>query len=489
MLGKRINEIIIYEFIGHGGAGEVYKAKDEKTNNIYAVKIIKTKNKESEEEFLEETGILKKISHPDVVKIFDYGIFEDYAYIVMELIEYPTLEKYIKKNLSINEITKIILNIARTINYFHNYKPAIIHCDLKPSNIFVYNDFRIKISDFGSAYFIYNNQEFETIKTEIINIITTKEEDKTKISGTYFYTAPEIFLEKNFGFYNDIYSIGVILYQLLTGILPVGFIEMPSKFNPAYFVFDKIIIKSLHNDYKMRYQNLNEFIYDLEQLTKINESKEEYEKEQKKYITADYIPTRIILDLYDSMSIFSKPKEYLVFEEKKIFEDRTKSEKYFEEEKNYYIKEVEELLNKKNYELEKIVELIKKIFLIDENNLFAHTIIENLKREQHKNLYNVLKKIVKIKSNIEIIKRLTKEMEFISSGKTIIGYNYGKSRERPEHIVYVDAFYIDKYLTTIGEYREFKKNYKILKEYDNEKYPVINLNYYEVEEYAEYKNK
>lgn len=253
----------ILDKIGTGGMSDVYKAKDHKLNRFVAVKVLK-------QEFSENTNFVSKfrveaqaaagLMHPNIVNVYDVGEEEGIYYIVMELVEGITLKNYIEKKsrLSIKEAISIAIQVSMGIEAAHNNH--IIHRDIKPQNIIISKDGKVKVTDFGIA------------KAATSNTITSN------VMGSVHYTSPE---QARGGFSDeksDIYSLGCTMFEMLTGHVPfdgettvaiaIKHIqeEMPS---PREYVseipvcVEKIIFKCTQKSPDRRYQNMAELIVDL----------------------------------------------------------------------------------------------------------------------------------------------------------------------------------------------------------------------------------
>lgn len=260
MIGDRYE---ILDKIGTGGMSDVYKAKDHKLNRFVAVKVLK-------QEFSENTNFVSKfrveaqaaagLMHPNIVNVYDVGEEEGIYYIVMELVEGITLKNYIEKKsrLSIKEAISIAIQVSMGIEAAHNNH--IIHRDIKPQNIIISKDGKVKVTDFGIA------------KAATSNTITSN------VMGSVHYTSPE---QARGGFSDeksDIYSLGCTMFEMLTGHVPfdgettvaiaIKHIqeEMPS---PREYVseipvcVEKIIFKCTQKSPDRRYQNMGELIVDL----------------------------------------------------------------------------------------------------------------------------------------------------------------------------------------------------------------------------------
>lgn len=196
----------LLSILGTGGMSEVYLAQNIKTGTKVAIKILDHKLSKEEdyvERFKREVEISKTLSHPNIEKILSYGIYKGRYFIVYEYIEGQTLDKYIKsKKLPIKEIEDIILQILKGLSYAHSRN--VIHRDIKPSNIMISKNGRVKILDFGIAR--------ATTKSTIT---------KTGMfMGSPHYTSPEQIDGKKIDYRTDIYSLGIILYEMAEGKVP-----------------------------------------------------------------------------------------------------------------------------------------------------------------------------------------------------------------------------------------------------------------------------
>ena len=259
------NRYEIISCIGSGGMADVYKAKDHKLNRFVAVKVLK-------QEFREDATFLSKfrveaqaaagLSHANIVNVYDVGEEGPVNFIVMELVEGITLKAYIGKKgkLSVREATSIALQVCAGLAAAHNNN--IIHRDVKPQNILISMDGKAKIADFGIARAASSN----TINQSAI--------------GSVHYCAPE----QSRGGYSDaksdIYSLGITLYEMVTGRVPFDGdstveialhhlqdeIPSPRKFTPELpFSTEQIILKCTQKSPDRRYQSAEELIRDLKE--------------------------------------------------------------------------------------------------------------------------------------------------------------------------------------------------------------------------------
>ena len=200
IIGERYE---IISRVGSGGMADVYKAKDHKLDRMVAVKVLKAEFREDTTfiaKFRKEAQAAAGLSHPNVVNVFDVGEDRGLYYIVMELIEGITLKDYITKKgkLSVKEATSIAIQVSLGLEAAHNR--GIIHRDVKPQNIIISTDGKVKLSDFGIA------------KATNSNTITAN------VMGSVHYSSPE---QVRGGFSDaksDIYSLGITMYEMVTGL-------------------------------------------------------------------------------------------------------------------------------------------------------------------------------------------------------------------------------------------------------------------------------
>lgn len=197
----------ILERVGGGGMAEVYRARDMVLNRVVAIKILR-ESMASDSDFIErfnkEAQRAAGLSHPNIVRIYDVGDKEQLHYIVMEYVSRETLKNKLQacKNLSVRESLRVVKDIARALAHAHSNN--IIHCDIKPHNILVAPDGQVKVADFGIARAISSNTM--SFSSDIV--------------GSVHYFSPEQAQGLTITPKSDIYSLGVVFYELLTGKLP-----------------------------------------------------------------------------------------------------------------------------------------------------------------------------------------------------------------------------------------------------------------------------
>ncbi len=249
--------------IGAGGMSNVYKAMDHKLNRYVAVKVLK-------QEFCEDTTFIKKfqteaqaaavLTHPNIVNVFDVGEDSGVYYIVMELVEGITLKNYIAKKgkLSVKEATSIAIQVAMGLEAAHSH--GIVHRDVKPQNIIISTDGKVKVTDFGIARAASTN----TISSNVM--------------GSVHYSSPEQVRGGYSDAKSDIYSLGITMYEMVTGHVPfdgettvaIAIKHLQDEMvPPSYYTPDlphsleQIILKCTQKSVDKRYNSIDETIADL----------------------------------------------------------------------------------------------------------------------------------------------------------------------------------------------------------------------------------
>lgn len=267
-IGKRLDgRYLVEELIGIGGMANVYKATDLLEHTAVAVKILKDEFAESDEflrRFKNESKAISLLSHPNIVKVFDVSFSEKVNYIVMEYIDGITLKEYIQQKniLPWKDAVHFITQILRALQHAHDR--GIVHRDIKPQNIMLLPDGSLKVMDFGIARFA--RSENRTITDRAI--------------GSVHYISPEQARGDETDAKADLYSAGVILFEMLTGQLPfeadtavsVAIKQIsdlpvsPRQLNPDIPEgLEEITLKAMQKDVDRRYQSASEMLSDIEE--------------------------------------------------------------------------------------------------------------------------------------------------------------------------------------------------------------------------------
>ena len=266
-IGKRLDgRYEIKEIIGVGGMAVVYKAYDNIDDRMVAVKILKEEllaDDDLRRRFKNESKAIAVLSHPNIVKVYDVSFGDRLQYLVMEYIDGITLKEYIaqQKVIGWKDALHFTVQILRALQHAHD--KGIVHRDIKPQNIMLLSDGTIKVTDFGIARFARNEQRTMT----------------DKAIGSVHYISPEQARGDVTDAKSDIYSVGVLLYEMLTGRLPfeadsavsVAIMQMqstpkmPREINPEIPEgLEEITIKAMQKEPKMRYQSAAEMLADIE---------------------------------------------------------------------------------------------------------------------------------------------------------------------------------------------------------------------------------
>ena len=261
------NRYELLEVIGVGGTAVVYKAKCHRLNRYVAVKILKEEYAQDEEfrrKFHDEAQAVAMLSHPNIVNVYDVSRSGSIEYIVMELIDGITLKEYLSRRgqLSPKEVTVFATQIARALEHAHSHN--IIHRDIKPQNIMLLRDGTVKVADFGIAHFTNNDNTY--CKGEAI--------------GSVHYVSPEQAKGSFVDNRTDLYSLGVVMYEMITGRLPfegdtpvsialqhINSIALP----PSIFAenvppqLEEITMKAMNPSLSKRYTSAAQILKDLEE--------------------------------------------------------------------------------------------------------------------------------------------------------------------------------------------------------------------------------
>ena len=255
-LADKFPQLEIIELLGQGGMGAVYKARQKQLDRLVALKILPPEVGQSEafaERFTREARSLARLNHPQIVTVYDFGNTQDgLYYFIMEYVDGTDLRKVIQTSeLRSEQALEIVPQVCEALHYAH--KKGIVHRDIKPENILLDTEGNIKIADFGLARLLDKPATTRTLTQE------------NQRMGTPHYMAPEqVEHPSQVDHRADIYSLGVVFYEMLTGELPIGRFAPPSKKVHVDVRLDEIVLHTLEKEPELRYQQATEIKTDVE---------------------------------------------------------------------------------------------------------------------------------------------------------------------------------------------------------------------------------
>ena len=250
-------QLEVIECLGRGGMGAVYKARQPRLDRFVALKILLhrpgagAQEGAFEERFSREARALAKLNHPDIVAVYDYGEAGGYPFLIMEYVDGLTLRQLLRNGkLPPEEALAIVPKICEALQYAH--QQGIVHRDIKPENILLDRQGRVKIADFGIAKLL------GPVASENLT------QDR-QVIGTPQYMAPEqIERPAKVDHRADIYSLGVVFYEMLTGELPLGRFQPPSRKVAVDVRLDQVVLHALDKEPERRYQHASQVKRDVE---------------------------------------------------------------------------------------------------------------------------------------------------------------------------------------------------------------------------------
>ncbi len=246
--GDMFHGFEIMELIGRGGMGMVFKARQPTLDRIVALKILPqamSNDPDFQSRFSREAKALASLSHANILALYDFGFEKGLFFFSMEFVDGLNLRQLQReRKLTPEEAIKIIPKLCDALEYAHS--EGIVHRDIKPENILIDKKGRVKIADFGLAKITGQDVAVQLTQTNMV-------------MGTPHYMAPEqIENPKSVDHRADIYSMGVVFYEMLTGELPIGRFEVPSKRVQVDVRLDEVVLKALEKDPSRRYQKASE---------------------------------------------------------------------------------------------------------------------------------------------------------------------------------------------------------------------------------------
>ncbi len=264
-LAPHFPQLEILELLGHGGMGAVYKARQKELDRIVAVKILPpgiSHDVAFSQRFTREAKALAKLNHPHIVTLYDFGQADGLFYFFMEYVDGMNLRQLLHgRHISPDEALAIVPQICDALQFAHDR--GIVHRDIKPENILLGKDGQVKIADFGIARIVAGESGEPSFTSEATPAAETTEAGR--VLGTPQYMAPEqVSRPTEVDHRADIYSLGVVFYQMLTGELPGQQIELPSRKVEIDVRLDEVVLRALEEQPGRRYQQASSFKTEVE---------------------------------------------------------------------------------------------------------------------------------------------------------------------------------------------------------------------------------
>jgi tRNA A-37 threonylcarbamoyl transferase component Bud32 len=260
-------QLEILEFIGKGGMGAVYKARQKELDRVVALKILPPAISEAPgfaERFTREAKALAKLSHPGIVTIHDFGRANGLFYFVMEFVDGMNLRQLLSGGrVSAREALAIVPAICDALQFAHDH--GIVHRDIKPANVLIDRLGRVKVADFGLAKLVEEGAEAAAMAAKTGGNLDPALTEPGAAMGTPSYMAPEQKLRpEEVDHRADIYALGVVFYELLTGELPGPRLQPPSRKVHIDVRLDEIVLRALEREPAFRYQQAKHVKSDVE---------------------------------------------------------------------------------------------------------------------------------------------------------------------------------------------------------------------------------
>ena len=263
-LAHHFPQLEIHELLGQGGMGAVYKARQRRLDRLVALKILPPEvagHPGFEERFVREAQALGRLNHPHIVTLYDFGEAGGLYYFLMEFVEGVNLRPMIADGaLEPRQALAIVPQICEALQYAHD--EGVVHRDIKPENLLVDKKGRVKIADFGLVKLMRSG---ETPAGRAGFALTGSQQ----VMGTPHYMAPEQ-MERPQGVDHraDIYSLGVVFYEMLTGELPLGRFAPPSRMVQIDVRLDEVVMRTLEKEPARRYQQVSDVKTDVESISR-----------------------------------------------------------------------------------------------------------------------------------------------------------------------------------------------------------------------------
>jgi serine/threonine protein kinase len=256
-LAAQFPQLEIIELLGMGGMGMVYKARQPRLDRFVALKILpvdSAAHPSFAERFNREAKALAKLNHPGIVAVYDFGQTGQYYYFIMEYVDGMNLRMLLNdQHVTPRQALELVVQICTALQYAHD--EGVVHRDIKPENILINKKGQVKIADFGLAKLLGAAPDTSLTQSQAA-------------MGTLNYMAPEQRENsKDVDHRADIYSLGVVLYEMLTGEVPVGRFEPPSKKVLVDVRLDEVVLRALEREPARRYQQASEVKSRVEAIT------------------------------------------------------------------------------------------------------------------------------------------------------------------------------------------------------------------------------
>jgi predicted Ser/Thr protein kinase len=257
-IARYFPQLEIIALLGRGGMGVVYKARQRQLDRLVALKILPAESGADPhfaERFAREARALARLNHPHIVAVYDFGQTDGLFYFIMEFVDGANLRELMRaRQITPKEALAIVPRICEALQFAHD--EGIMHRDIKPENILIDKKGRVKIADFGLAKLLGRDAADLSLTQAGMSV------------GTPRYMAPEQMEHPDAVDHRaDIYSLGVVFYEMLTGELPVGRFEAPSHKAEIDVRVDEIVLRSLEHDVDRRYQHVSEVKSDVEDVS------------------------------------------------------------------------------------------------------------------------------------------------------------------------------------------------------------------------------
>lgn len=325
-LAPHFPQLEILECLGRGGMGVVYKARQKSLNRLVALKLLapeRVQDVKFADRFAREAHALAALNHPNIVTVHDFGQAGGYYFLLMEFVDGVNLRQLLRsRKLQPAEALAIVPPICEALQYAHEH--GIVHRDIKPENLLLAKDGRVKIADFGIAKILGNSlvTDLSADGAEEPKATADGATQQTTM-GTPQYMAPEQREQPQAADHRaDIYSLGVVLYELLTGELPADKLQPPSRVRGVQIDvrLDEIVLRALEKTPELRYQTAGEFKTQVETVASHPEGEKPTEPSTLRLPRSGrcYVTTREKLNTFEGQIFLYRNKAEMILDGKQI---------------------------------------------------------------------------------------------------------------------------------------------------------------------------